>query len=318
MRCAPPGTVAGGELRLAPGVTAGAGKQLIYHPALFAQTAIHYTGSRYKVNATREFGLAAELEDGPVPLDWDQSTDIALDPADLQADPLPDAQFADLPAAALKSASYKKWEKELKLWLRHNKPLTLYRSEEMKMVSRPDETEADFRFRLTQAMREERDLAAEKLRQKYDNRFTTLKDRMMRAEQKVDQEEEQVKSRNVDTIVSFGTAILGAFMGRKVISSTSASRVGTAMKSAGRMQKEKMDVVRAQERVQAVQQQLADLEASFQEDLDKLEATYDAAGAPLTEVTLNPKSTGTAISFFGLVWLPYRQSAEGRLTPDWQ
>ena len=79
-----------------------------------------------------------------------------------------------------------------------------------------------------------------------------------------------------------------------------------------------MDVVRAQERVQAVQQQLADLEARFQEDLDKLEVTYDAASAPLTEVTVNPKSTGVAISFFGLVWLPYRQGADGHLTPDWQ
>ena len=249
----------------------GAGKHLIYHPAVFAHIGIHYTGSRYKVNVTREFGLAAELEEGPVPLDWDQCADLALAPVDLQADPLPDARFADLPTAALKTASYKKWRTELKLWLRHNQPLTLFRSAEMKLVSRPDESEADFRFRLTQAMREKRDLDVEKLRQKYDKRFTTLKDRLMRAEQKIDKEQEQVKSRKMDTVVSFGTAILGAFMGRKVVSSTSASKMGTAMKSAGRMQKEKMDVVRAQEQSQAVQQQLADLEVRFQEDLDKLE-----------------------------------------------
>ena len=88
-------------------------------------------------------------------------------------------------------------------------------------------------------MREERDLAVEKLRKKYSRRFSTLNERLLRAEQAIAREDEQVKAKKMQTAISFGTAIIGAFLGRKAISATSASRVGTAMRSASRVQKEK-------------------------------------------------------------------------------
>jgi hypothetical protein len=106
-------------------------------------------------------------------------------------------------------------------------------------------------------------------------------------------------------------------MGRKVVSVTSASRVSTAMKSAGRIQKEKMDVARARERAEATRNELSELELRLQGDIETLEASFDPSGEVLEEVLVKPKSADITLELFCLAWLPYRKDAQGRLKADW-
>jgi hypothetical protein len=258
------------------------------------------------------------LEDGPLTVDWDQAEEIDLSSDDLQTSPLSGANFAGLPSAAEKGNSYNKWNKDLLRWVRQNRPLSLYQSRRFKLTSGPAEAKSEFLARVSQAAREKRDLAVEKLRRKYSSKFNTLQKRLMRAEQAIQREQEQAKSKKVETMISFGTAILGAFMGRKAVSARSASRIGTAMKSAGRMRKESMDVARAQETATAVKQEMTELDERLQTDIDSLEATLDTTAEELEEVMLKPKSTDITLEVFGLTWMPYRKDAGGRLTPDWQ
>ena len=216
-----------------------------------------------------------------------------------------------------KTTAYRKWNKDLLRWIRQNRPLMLFRSKRFKMTSQVGESEGQFRGRLGQVIREKRDLEVAKLRKKYSSRFTTLKDRLMRAQQAIDREAEQAKSKKIQTAISFGTAILGAFLGRKAVSVGSASRVGTAMRSASSMRKEKMDVARAKERAAAIEAQLSDLETRMQEDIEKIEVAYDPVFEELEEITVKPKSTDITLEVFGLAWIPFRRDSGGRLSSDW-
>lgn len=295
----------------------GAGQGLMYYPAVLGRLDIRYANPKYRVDSREEVVVAAPLEEGPVPVDWDQTIQLPIRGAELETSPLSGGEYAQLPPAGRQPASYDDWSKDLLRWIRQNRALTLYRSKKLKTASAPGESEADFRARLAQALREKRDLEVEKLRRRYSSRFTTLRDRLMRAEQVIAREQEQAKSKKVETAISFGTAILGAFLGRKAVSATSASRMGTAMKSAGRMQKEKMDVARAQERANAVQEQIQELEQRLQDDIDSLEASLDAGTEELEEVRVLPTSRDIALEMFGLVWLPYRRDTAGHVSPDW-
>jgi hypothetical protein len=78
-----------------------------------------------------------------------------------------------------------------------------------------------------------------------------------------------------------------------------------------------MDVDRAQETMAAVNNKIAALEARLQNDIDKLDAAYDPASEPLEEMRVNPRSTDITLDIFGLLWLPYRREAGGRLVADW-
>jgi hypothetical protein len=321
---APPASSAGEPPVVAPGINvmylaaSGAGQGLMYYPAVAGWLDVYYSSAKYKVDVARKLAVAAILEDGPVAADWDQAEEIGLSPDDLQTSPLSGASFAELPSEAEKVKSYNKWNKDLLRWVRQNRPLTLYRAKRFKLTSGPEESRSEFLSRVTQAAREKRDLEAEKLRRKYSAKFNTLQRRLMRAEQALQREQEQAKSKKMETMVSFGTAILGAFLGRKAVSARSATRFGTAVKSAGRMRKESMDVARARETAAAAKHEMGELDERLQRDIDSLDAAFDPAAEELDEVTIKPQSTNIALEAFGLTWMPYRKDAGGRLTPDWQ
>jgi hypothetical protein len=269
------------------------------------------------VSVTETAALAAMFEEGPVAIDWDSAHELNLDPADLETEPLTGPGFGELPAAAKKAKAYAKWNKDMMRWVRQNRPLLVYRSRQYKLSSEPQETRADFMARLAQVAREGRDLQVEKLRRKYSSKFNTLNNRLMRAEQAVMREKEQSQSSKVQAAISFGTAILGAFMGRKAVSVSSASRFGTAMRSASRIRKESMDVNRASETYEATRLQLEELDQRLQEDIERIEADFVPDDDSIQEVLVKPKSSDMTLEFFGLVWLPYRRDARGQLSPDW-
>jgi hypothetical protein len=293
----------------------GAGHGVVYSPAVVGRMDVHYSNTKYKVDTTETVALAAQLEEGPVPLDWDSA--VELDPQSIETTPVTGGEYAELPADAKNVPNYRKWNKDLLRWVRQNRPLVLLSSKSSGLISQLGESEGEFRLRLTQGMREKRDLEVEKLRKKYDMQFTTLKDRLMRAEQAIAREDEQAKASKMQTAISFGTAILGAFLGRKAVSAASAQRVGTAMRSASRVQKEKMDVARAQERAEAVRLQLSELDGRLQADIDAITFSMDAGAEELEEISVKPKSTDITLEIFGLVWMPFRKNAGGGLSPDW-
>jgi hypothetical protein len=296
----------------------GAGVGLEYYPAMGGWLKVHYASPKHKVNITEKLALVARLDEGPVPLDWEQAAEIALDSSDLETAPMAGAVFAKLPAAAKNKKAYADWSKDLTRWVRQNKPLLIYRCARFGEFSRPQEFRGDFLSRLAQTARETRDLEVEKLRRKYSASFNTLNTRLMKAEQAVMREQDQAQASKVQTAISFGTAILGAFMGRKAVSVGSASRIGTAMRSASRIRKESMDVERARQTAAATKAELAQLDQRFQADIEKIEAAFNPADETIAEILVHPKSADLTLEFFGLVWMPYRRDARGQLASDYR
>ena len=322
-QAAPPAPSVSKPPMIPPGIksfflpASGAGQGLEYFPALAGWIDVHYSSTKDKVSVSETVALAAMFEKGPVVMDWDAAEVLNLDPADLETEPLMGPSFAELPAAAKNTKAYTKWNQDLMRWVRQNRPLRVYRCARFKLSSDPRETQADFMARLAQAAREGRDLQVEKLRRKYSSKFDTLNNRLMRTEQTVMREKEQSQSSKIQSAISFGTAILGAFMGRKAFSVGSAGRFGTAMRSASRIRKESMDVNRAQETFEATKLKLEELDQRLQEDIEGIEADFVPDEESIQEVLVKPKSSDMTLEFFGLVWLPYRRDARGQLSPDW-
>lgn len=290
---------------------------LIYHPVLFGAASLGFTSSRYDVNTNKRFVAMTEVEDGPVSVDWDDCEVVDLDPGELEQQGLEDAGYAELAGAASEAKNYAKWEKLFKRWLRNNQAITLFRSPTLKAVSAVGESQGDFRARLQNLAHEKRDVLIGKLRKKYSSKVTTLENRLMRAQQRIETEEAQSKQKKMDTAIAFGTAILGAFLGRKRVSSTSAGRMGTAVRTAGRMRKEAGDVQRAKETAESVRRQLDELNAEFEREVAKLEDAYDAQSEELAEIVIKPKSTDVHIDLLGIAWAPYYLGEDGELEQAW-
>jgi len=282
----------------------GDSERLIYCPQVLASAKLNYSNARLNVEEQRELMLGVEPGEGAVDVDWNQAEELELSPAELEARPEPDAEFSEVPGAMSKPKSYPAWERQLKRWLRSERPITIYRSPLLKAYSRPEESERDFRIRLQQLGNEARDLKVAKLRQRYDAKVVRLEERLRRAQQAVDREAEQARGAKFDTAISFGTAVLGAVLGRKRISTTSASRMGTAMRKAGSARKQAGDVRRAQETVESVRTQLEELQIAFENEVDALDEAYDAQDEALKETLIRPKTTEIDVRFVSLGWAP--------------
>jgi hypothetical protein len=172
--------------------------------------------------------------------------------------------------------------------------------------------------RLQQLANEKRDIAVAKLRKRYASKATTLENRLLRAEQAIEREQQQSTKKKLDTAVSFGTAILGAVLGRKRLSSTTASKMGTAIRSASGARKEAADVARAKQTAAKVKKDLEALNLEMEKEVDALDDAYDAQDEPLDAVEIRAKVADVHVPLVGILWMPYRdEDGDGRLKPAW-
>jgi len=184
--------------------------------------------------------------------------------------------------------------------------------------SGPHESEKDFRLRLQQGGREERDGLKEKLRQKYAPKIAALEEKIRQAEFVKARETEQAQQQKVQTVISFGATLLGAFMGRKAVSRTTLGRATTAARGVSRTRKEAQDVSRAQEKIESLQQQLAALDAEFKAETQAIETRSDPMTEVLETVVVRPKKTNVSVSVLALAWAPHWQQPDNTLSPAWQ
>ena len=211
----------------------GAGP-MVWRPGLIGAAQVRFIDTKLKVDETREVTVLVPFGDDLTPVRWEAAEDLAVSLDALESEPAAEGEYAPVPAAASKARGYAAWSKEFVNWVYSNRQIEVYRSAALKQVSAPGESERDFRVRLTQAAREERDRAAEDLRRKYAPKITVLEDRIRRARQAAEREAQQAQSQKLGVAVSIGATLLGAFLGRKAVSAATVGRAGTAVRSMGR------------------------------------------------------------------------------------
>jgi len=284
---------------------------VVYVPMVLGLGKVFFSDSKLGVEETETHSWLAAFGSGPIAVAWEHAERVDMWESDLDKSPAGGASFESVPTDAAKAKSYEVWKKDLAAELYRSAKLELLQSPSSGEVSKLGESEKEFRLRLQQAAREDRDAKAEQLRRKYAPRMTTLQDRIRRAEQQLAVQEEQAKSAKMQTAISFGSAILSAFLGRKKISSGNVGRVGTVARGMTRQSKESSDVDRAEENVEALRAQLKELETLFQSDLDAMSSKIDPLTEALETITLKPKKTNVTVPAVVLCWVPHVRGAAG-------
>lgn len=291
------------------------GSELVYRPFILGAAKVNFADTKTRIDLTQEVAFLTEVTDEAIPLDWDDAQEAGVAISDLEKPGAASGRFAELPAAAAKAKNYTAWSKDLVTWLYGNQRLELFKSQGLGEVSQLGELERDFRVRLQQSARERRDEAVEKLRQKYAPKIASLQERVRRAQQAVDREAEQAKHQQVQTVISVGATLLGAFTGRKAISASTLGRATTAARGASRSMKEQQDITRAKDTLETLQQQLVDLEAEFSTETAELQTKLDPLTEALDTISIRPKKKDINVQLVALAWAPHWAGAGGEATP---
>ncbi len=287
---------------------------ITYYPMLWGSANVRYANSKQKLDVMQNKRYLVSITDAPVPVVWDEAESLEFDVNALEETGLENAAYAELASAASNPKNYDKWQKEFAKWISSSQVLTLFSSAKFKAISEMGESEGDFRTRLTQVAREQRDAGSATIQAKYVPKLTKLEVRLQTVKAKQAEQAAQAGQAQLQAALNVGAGILGALFGggRKT---NVIAKVGSGMRGASKAFKEGQDVTRAAESVEGVQAELQELQAELAAELEGISAVDP--NEPLETIEIKAKASDVGVELVALVWTPYTRDDKGRLTPAW-
>ncbi|WFB36088.1 DUF853 family protein [Kiritimatiellota bacterium B12222] len=281
-----------------PRPTPGASKGWV--PCVAGVAKLHYVRASKHVDLWKEQAFYVPLRDGLSPVNWDEVTFVPGTGGFYAAEK--GKSYATLPGAAGNRKNFKAWEKEAKSVMYEHENLTLLSCKALKLDGDPDETPEAFQARLRHAAREKRDMEIEVLRQKIEKKFVTLRDQIRRAEDRVERTRSAHSEKKMNTALSFGSTLLGAFLGSKKMSVSNVNRTRSSLTKASKLGKTKEDIQRAEDELASRTHQYEELEIQLEKELEVIKEAYLPENLQVDELVLAFRKSDFRYSFFGLLW----------------
>ena len=286
---------------------------LLYKPAILGRARVRFTHTKARIDVDREIVCLAPAADQLGESAWETGRQFAEVP-EVESGPQA-GSFASLPATLSGAKSYGALATSLKGYLARTAKLTVYSAPSIDAVSRPDETEGEFRIRIAQQVKEWRDREIDRIRDKSAAKLAAINDRIGRARQKVEKEKAEAKNKSMQTYVAIGTAVLSALMGRKMASSTTVGRAATSMRSASRATRQQADVVHAEEALSDLEEKLAAIESEISDDLERVRLEANPERLVLEPIEIPAKKTDVSVEDVVLAWVPATAAFTPRSAP---
>ena len=290
------------EVFVAPKRHVGPEVAVVYEPAILGRARVRYAKAAARVDVDREVICLAPACDSVGESAWETGETLPEPP---EVEPAPrTGSFASLPSALAGPKGYAALATALKGHLARTAKLVVYAAPDLDAVSRPGESEADFRVRITQRAKEWRDSRIDDVRGRFAQKIASLTDRIERARQKVEREKAEAKNQSMQTYVSIGSAVLGALLGRKMASSTTIGKAATSMRTASRAARQQADVAHAEESLATLEERRRALEEEVDAELERIRVEADPSRIVLETIDIPAKKTDISVDDVVLAWIP--------------
>jgi conjugal transfer/entry exclusion protein len=91
-------------------------------------------------------------------------------------------------------------------------------------------------------------------------------------------------------------------MGRKTISVTTIGKAATAAKTATKVATQKQDVAYAEESLESILKQIADLDSQIEAEVELLRSSANPASLEIESIEISPKKTEIQVDRVALYW----------------
>jgi len=277
---------------------------LTYIPWLAASATVRFFSKARNIDRQTEISLKIPLDDSFRTVDWDLADTNNVEEGIMVSSPPESMQFMRLPSDFSSLQSLRDFEKEFMDYLYRNRELPLKRVAQLKMESRPDESDSQFQQRIVDSLREKKEEEVDRLEQKYQARQEGINRRLEKLYARLEKEKGDVWAKGIDTVLSFGVALFGAIAGRRALSVSTATRSARGVRSAGRVLKEKGDVRMVADEVRSLEQESADLALELQEKRAEVVDRYAAEKFPVEQFAITPRRSDIYDVQICLQWEP--------------
>jgi hypothetical protein len=234
------------------------------------------------------------------PLGVEGARIVDHDKRDFRDEPQGEVVFA-LPDLSLeKTAFFKNSEKAIEEHLYRNLSLTLFRNTSLKLYSRVGESEEDFLKRCLSVAEEQADAEAEKLRDRFEAKLKTAKNRVSQAERRVRELEVDTDQRRQQELISGAGEVLSMFLGgrRRTRSLSGIS----SRRSQTRRTKERLRS--AEEKLEEYEDAILELEEELSVELTEIWDKWNATAEELDSFEVGLEKTDIHLDDLFLFWAP--------------
>jgi hypothetical protein len=278
--------------------------QLVYEPAIIAQTAVRYVDRKRSIDHAAAQMLVAGSPESATGVDWAQAERLDLKPSALlrapekvTADQGP--AFVPPPDKANSVQEMKRVQSDLVDWLYYNARLKLLTHTELKLTQSPNEDERAFKIRLQQAARETRDREVDELSDRYEVQIKRAQDRLEKEERDLAAKKAQYSARQQQEVMGVGETVLKFFFGRRrsLSISPAARRRQSTMEAGAEVENAEQDVIE-------LQKEVGDLEQKLKDETDTITQKWASALDSVGTEELAPRRSDIEVPMIGLAWLP--------------
>lgn len=276
------------------------GTKLRYDAQVLGMGTVNFVDDKRNVREQQDVTLLVAPPSGAGLLRWDQAIRIELAESDLAGQPEADAVFGETPAAINTARKLTALRSDLTEYLYRNLTYPLFYSPALKVYSLPGEDERDFKIRLQQLAREQRDGEVDKLQAKYQTRLSGLQEKLRREEVELQKDETAYNARKQQEMLSAGDSLLSFFGGRK--------RVTTALSSASQKrqmtERAKQEVLESQATIAQLNQQIQELQAEMDSVSREAAERWEKTQHEIEEYPVRPRKTDVNIQHLAVAWTP--------------
>lgn len=272
---------------------------LLYTPSLLAQVNVHYHHQPSKSSLQIWYAfIVPRLPDMPM-LNWGDYLSDPFDPATLSQQPFDEAYYSEVEHDLRNASGFKALKNNMVEWIYRNLSITTYYNPEVGLYCGLQEDSGDFIIRLQEEIQQGGNADVRKMVDRYDSKYDSLEREVQRKSSRIEAEQEELKSRKREEIVSGAESVWRLFR-------------GSIYRTISRMANMRRQTTQTDERIEVLQEDLgqfrkgyADTELEMEADLQQIRNKWKNAAGQTLEETVTPYKKDIDTVIFGIGWVPY-------------
>ncbi len=271
----------------------------LYRPALVGQARVAYLARRHNITHEAVYTVRIDEMRRRGLVRWENFLTEPVDLDGLTESPLPDASYDDMDDLVIQDGRHvRELEQDFVDWIYRTQNMIVRINDVLDVVAGPEVSREEFQQMCEAALREKRAVELETIKRKHAQKRDGLETRLTREQNRLDKYKQDLGHRRMEEVGKGIENVLGLLSNRRRTVSTSLTKRRMTSNARANVEKSETEIKR-------LENDLKNLEAEQQIELDQFNQTLAGALDRVIEEPVSPFKKNIFVEKFGLLWLPY-------------
>ena len=266
---------------------------------LVFKCSVHFSDTSKNIDQTNELNYKSYLQKEASNINFEELEEFKEN--SFETNERVNSNYYETPIFIQNEKELKQIQKDFTDYIYRNSKLSLYKNEDLKIISKQNESLTDFKIRIQDRLNEKIDEQIESLQEKFSKTNDSIDDKLNKLFDKLEKEQLQANTTTTDAIISIGTSLLGAFFGKST-TATTLGKVASSAKGATKILKEKSDVKYVESEIQQLQSEKEELQKTLENEISKINEENKISNFQIEEIFIKPKRTDIFNVKLELLW----------------